>query len=279
MKISYKNLKRYKEIVNILIKYGFTYIVEKLNIEGIAYKIPITTPPMEIQNMSTGEKIRRAIEELGPTYIKIGQILSTRKDLLDQDIIDELSKLRDNVEVYDTDIAKEIFKQELGCDIYDVFINFDENPIAAASIGQVYQASFKSGEEVIIKIQRPNIEETIKSDLEILKTISISLKDLNKDIDIDLFSVVEEFQNQLLRELDYNFEAINAIKFGKMFKDTDEAYIPKIYNEYSTKRVLVMEKIVGIKLNDINAITNLGWDTKKISDIGIRSLFKQIFEY
>lgn len=279
MKISYKNLKRYKEIVNILIKYGFTYIVEKLNIEGIAYKIPITTPPMEIQNMSTGEKIRRAIEELGPTYIKIGQILSTRKDLLDQDIIDELSKLRDNVEVYDTDIAKEIFKQELGCDIYDVFINFDENPIAAASIGQVYQASFKSGEEVIIKIQRPNIEETIKSDLEILKTISISLKDLNKDIDIDLFSVVEEFQNQLLRELDYNFEAINAIKFGKMFKDTDEVYIPKIYNEYSTKRVLVMEKIVGIKLNDINAITNLGWDTKKISDIGIRSLFKQIFEY
>ena len=279
MKISYKNLKRYKEIVNILIKYGFTYIVEKLNIEGIAYKIPITTPPMEIQNMSTGEKIRRAIEELGPTYIKIGQILSTRKDLLDQDIIDELSKLRDNVEVYDTDIAKEIFKQELGCDIYDVFINFDENPIAAASIGQVYQASFKSGEEVIIKIQRPNIEETIKSDLEILKTISISLKDLNKDIDIDLFSVVEEFQNQLLRELDYNFEAINAIKFGKMFKDTDEVYIPKIYNEYSTKRVLVMEKIVGIKLNDINAITNLGCDTKKISDIGIRSLFKQIFEY
>lgn len=279
MKISYKNLRRYKEIVNILIKYGFTYIVEKLNIEGIAYKIPITTPPNEIQEMSTGEKIRRAIEELGPTYIKIGQILSTRKDLLDQDIINELSKLRDNVEVYNTDIAKDIFKRELGFNINDIFIDFDENPIGSASIGQVYEAKLKCGEEVIIKIQRPNIEETIKSDLEILKTIAIALKDLNSDIDIDLLSIVEEFQNQLLRELDYNFEAINAIKFKKMFKDTKEVYIPKIYNEYSSKRVLVMEKIKGVKLNDIETIRNLGWDTKKISDIGIRSLFKQIFEY
>lgn len=279
MKISYKNLKRYKEIVNILIKYGFTYIAEKLNIEGIAYKIPITTPHNEIQDMSTGEKIRRAIEELGPTYIKLGQILSTRKDLLDQDIINELSKLRDNVEVYDIDIAKDIFKKELGFDINDVFIDFDENPIGSASIGQVYEAKLKFGEEVIIKIQRPNIEETIKSDLEILKTIAIALKDLNNDIDIDLISVVEEFQNQLLRELDYNFEAINAIKFRKMFKDTKEVYIPKIYSEYSRKRVLVMEKIKGVKLNDIETIKELRWDTKKISEIGIRSLFKQIFEH
>ena len=262
MKISYKNLKRYKEIVNILIKYGFTYIAEKLNIEGIAYKIPITTPHKEIQEMSTGEKIRRAIEELGPTYIKLGQILSTRKDLLDQDIINELSKLRDNVEVYHTDIAKDIFKKELGIDINNIFVDFDENPIGSASIGQVYEAKLKCGEEVIIKIQRPNIEDTIKSDLEILKTIATALKDLNNDI--DLISIVEEFQNQLLRELDYNFEAINAIKFKKIFEGTKEVYIPKIYNEYSRKRVLVMEKIKGVKLNDIEKI---------------KSLFNQIFEH
>lgn len=277
MKISYKNLKRYKEIVNILIKYGFTYIAEKLNIEGIAYKIPITTPHKEIQEMSTGEKIRRAIEELGPTYIKLGQILSTRKDLLDQDIINELSKLRDNVEVYHTDIAKDIFKKELGIDINNIFVDFDENPIGSASIGQVYEAKLKCGEEVIIKIQRPNIEDTIKSDLEILKTIATALKDLNNDI--DLISIVEEFQNQLLRELDYNFEAINAIKFKKIFEGTKEVYIPKIYNEYSRKRVLVMEKIKGVKLNDIEKIKSLGWDTKKISEIGIKSLFNQIFEH
>ena len=105
MRISYKNLKRYKEIAHVLIKYGFSVIVEKLNIEEVAYKIPITNPSEEIKNMSTATKIRCVIEELGPTYIKFGQLLSTRKDLFDQDIIDELSKLRDSVEPFDTDLS------------------------------------------------------------------------------------------------------------------------------------------------------------------------------
>lgn len=279
MRVSYKNLKRYKEIVHILIKYGFSFIVEKLNIEGVAYRIPITNPSDEIKNMSTGEKIRRAIEELGPTYIKLGQILSTRKDLLDQDIIDELSKLRDSVEPYDTNIAKKIFKHEVGLDIEKVFIDFNDKPLAAASIGQAYEAKLQTGESVIVKIQRPNIEETIKSDLEILKTMAVALKDFNKDIEVDLIQIVEEFQTQLLRELDYNFEAINAIKFRKIFRDSSEVYIPEIYGEYSTKRVLVMEKINGVKLSDIKKIRSNGWNTKNISDIGVRSLFKQIFEH
>ncbi|MGL4913377.1 MAG: ABC1 kinase family protein [Romboutsia sp.] len=280
MKVSYKNLKRYKEIVHILVKYGFSFIVEKLNIEGVAYKIPITNPSESIKNMSTGEKIRRAIEELGPTYVKLGQILSTRKDLVDQDIIDELIKLRDNVEEFDTEIAKSIFKKEVGLDIEKVFDEFNPKPLAAASIGQVYSAKLKkTGEDVIVKIQRPNIEETIKSDLEILRTMAVALKDLNKDIDVDLIQIVEEFQTQLLRELDYNFEAINAIKFKKIFKDSSQVYIPEVYSDYSTKKVLVLEKIVGVKLSDINKIKKMGWDTKEISDIGVKSLFKQIFEH
>ncbi|MEG1312113.1 MAG: AarF/UbiB family protein [Romboutsia sp.] len=279
MKISYKNLKRYREIVHILIKYGFTFVVEKLNIEGVAYKIPITNPPEEIKNMSTGEKLRRAIEELGPTYIKLGQILSTRKDLVEQDIIDELSKLRDNVEQFDTEIAKDIFKKEIGFSVEEVFKTFNSEPIAAASIGQVYEATLETNEEVIIKIQRPNIEETIKSDLEILKGMAIALKDINKEIDVDLVSIVEEFQTQLLRELDYNFEAINAIKFKKIFKNNDEVYIPEIYSQYTTGKILVMEKIIGVKLSDISKINELGWNPKKISEIGIRSLFTQIFEH
>ncbi|MDK2564677.1 AarF/UbiB family protein [Romboutsia sedimentorum] len=279
MRIGYKNLKRYKEIVYVLIKYGFSFVVEKLNMEGVAYKIPITNPPEEIKNMSTGEKIRRAIEELGPTYIKLGQILSTRKDLLDQDIIDELSKLRDNVEEFDTELAKSIFKSEIGLDIDKVFKNFNDKPIGAASIGQVYEASLDSGEEVIIKIQRPNIESIIKSDLEILKSMAIALKDFKKDIDIDLIQIVEEFQTQLMRELDYNFEALNAMKFRKIFAKSDDVYIPEVYEKYTTKRILVMEKIIGVKLSDVNKIKKLGWDTKAISEIGVRSLLKQVFEH
>ncbi len=279
MRISYKNLKRYKEIAHILIKYGFSVIVEKLNIEEIAYKIPITNPSQEIKNMSTATKIRCVIEELGPTYIKLGQILSTRKDLFDEDVIKELSKLRDSVEPFDTDIAKAIFENETGLKISDIFKEFNDTPIGSASIGQVYEAKLKNNEDVIVKIQRPNIEETIKSDVEILKAIALTLKDLNNDIDIDLKQVVEEFNAQLMRELDYKFEAINAIKFKQMFKDSKEVYIPTIYDEYSTERVLVMEKIIGIKLSDISKIEELGWDTNNIAKIGVRSLFKQVFEY
>ena len=279
MRISYKNLKRYKEIAHILIKYGFSFVVEKLNIEDVAYKIPITNPSEEIKNMSTATKLRCVIEELGPTYIKFGQILSTRKDLFDQDIIDELSKLRDSVEPFDTDIAKAIFKNETGLEINDLFKEFNDIPIGSASIGQVYEGKLKNNEDVIVKIQRPNIEETIKSDMEILKTIASALKDLNKDIDIDLVQLVEEFHAQLIRELDYNFEAMNAIKFKKIFENSKEVYIPTIYNEYSTDKVLVMEKIIGVKLSDTSKIKELGWSTKNIAEIGVRSLFKQIFEY
>lgn len=279
MKVSYRHLKRYKEIVQILLKYGFSIVVEKLNIEGVAYKIPITNPPAEIKNMSTGERLRRAFEELGPTYVKLGQILSTRKDLLDQDIINELVKLRDNVEVFDTNIAINILEEELNTNINDIFLEFNDTPIAAASLGQVYEAKLKTGDSVIIKIQRPNIENTIKSDIEILKAIAGAIKDFNKDLNVDIEGIVEDFETQLLRELDYNFEATNALKFQNIFADSNEVYIPKVFMEYTTQKVLVLEKIVGVKLSDINKMKKLGWDTEKISEIGIRSLFKQIFEY
>lgn len=279
MRISYKNLKRYRQIAQVLIKYGFSYVVEKLNIEGVAYKIQITNPPEEIKNMSTGERIRKAFEELGPTYVKLGQILSTRKDLFDQDIIDELTKLRDNVEVFDTTVAKEIFLSEVGLSVDKVFRDFNDKPMAAASIGQVYEATLKSGEDVIVKIQRPNIENTIKSDIEILQSIASVIKDFKKDIDVDLSPIIEEFQTQLIRELDYNFEAINAAKFKRMFEDSENVYIPQVYSEYTTTKVLVMEKIIGVKLSDTEYIKELGWDVERISEIGVQSLFKQIFEH
>ncbi|WP_250674043.1 AarF/UbiB family protein [Paraclostridium ghonii] len=279
MKVSYRHLKRYKEIVRILLKYGFSIIVEKLNIEGVAYKIPITNPPAEIKNMSTGERLRKAFEELGPTYIKLGQILSTRKDLLDQNMVNELVKLRDDVEVFDTEIAMNIFKEELNMPINEIFDEFNETPIAAASLGQVYEAKLISGESVIVKIQRPNVEQLIKSDIEILKTIASGLTDIKKDLNIDAQGLVEDFETQILRELDYNFEAINALKFQNMFSHTSEVYIPKVFMEYTTQKVLVLEKIVGVKLSDVNKMKKLGWDTEKISEIGIRSLFKQVFEY
>ncbi|MGL5330574.1 MAG: ABC1 kinase family protein [Peptostreptococcaceae bacterium] len=279
MKINYKNIKRYREIIHILIKYGFGFAVEKLNMEHVAYKIPITRPSEEFKNMTTGERIRRTFEELGPTYVKLGQILSTRSDIFDQEIIDELGKLRDNVEMFSTDMARQIFTYETNLDIDEVFKEFNNEPIAAASIGQVYEAKLYSGEEVIIKIQRPNIEKKIKADLEILQSGASILNDIAKENETNFENILEEFKIQLLRELDYNFESINAIKFYEIFKDEDDVYIPKIYNEYTTKKVLVMEKIIGVKLSDVDKIKKFGWDTEKISNIGVRALFKQVFEH
>ena len=279
MKINYKNIKRYKEILHILIKYGFGFAVEKLNMDQVAYKIPITRPSEDMIHMSTGQRIRKVFEELGPTYIKLGQILSTRSDIFDQDIIEELSKLRDNVEVFSTDIAKEIFEEETNLKIEDVFKEFNEQPIAAASIGQVYEGKLYSGQEVIVKIQRPNIEETIKADLDILKSGASILDEMVKENETNFENILEEFKVGILRELDYNFEATNAIKFYNIFKNDETVYIPKIYDKYTTKRVLVMEKIIGIKLSDVETIKAFGWDAEKISDIGVRSLFKQVFEY
>ena len=228
MRISYKNLKRYKEIAHVLIKYGFSVIVEKLNIEEVAYKIPITNPSEEIKNMSTATKIRCVIEELGPTYIKFGQLLSTRKDLFDQDIIDELSKLRDSVEPFDTDIAKAIFKNETGLDIDDIFKEFNDIPIGSASIGQVYEGKLKNNEDVIVKIQRPNIEETIKSDIEILRSIALALKDLYKD-KVEFMLYDEKYYEKIISDKELDLKRISKLK---SIKDNDLKYICDSLRKY-----------------------------------------------
>ena len=279
MKISYKHVKRYKEILRILVKYGFTFIVEKLNIENVAYRTPIKPISESIRNMSTGEKLRKALEELGPTFIKIGQILSARTDLLEPDIIEELSKLRYNVEVFDTEIAKQIFTEETGYKIEDIFLSFNEVPIAAASIGQVYECRLKNGDDVVLKIQRPNIENIIKADIEIMRKICESIDLSSLDISINLVKILEEFYMQLMRELDYNFEAMNAIKFKKMFNNSTTVHIPKIYDEFTTKKVLVIEKIIGVRLDDKKKISELNWNMNNISKVGMRAFFKQVLDF
>ena len=276
MRVSYKYLGRYKEMATVLIKYGFGYVVEKLNKDSVASKVNTHSPRGEVKAMTTGQRVRCAFEELGPTYIKIGQILSTRKDLFDDDIISELSKLRDNVVPIDDDIAMNILKEELGCEISDVFKYVSPKPIAAASIGQVYEAVFLDGTDVVIKIQRPEIKNTIKADLSILKRLSESLNSFNNEWHIDVKEMIDEMEIQLLRELDYKFEAINGIKLKKIFENSKDVFIPEIYNEYTTDKLLVMDKVDGICLSDIDNYEISTEDKKRIVDIGVRSFFRQV---
>ena len=276
MRVSYKYLGRYREIATVLIKYGFGFIVDKLNKESVAGNVTTHGPGSSVKKMTTGQRLRFAFEELGPTYIKIGQIISTRKDLFDDDIISELSKLRDDVEQFDDYIAMDLLDKELGVSRKEVFSYISESPIAAASIGQVYSARLKDGTDVVIKIQRPNIESTIKADIEILKRLSSNLEFLKKDWNVDIYDLISEMEMQLVRELDYKFEEVNGTKLRNIFKDSKEVFIPRIYDEYTTKRLLVMEKVNGLCLSDISSHKLSDDKKKKIVDIGVRSFFRQV---
>lgn len=276
MRVSYKYLGRYREIATVLIKYGFGFIVDKLNKESVAGNVTTHGPGSSVKKMTTGQRLRFAFEELGPTYIKIGQIISTRKDLFDDDIISELSKLRDDVEQFDDYIAMDLLGKELGVSRKEVFSYISESPIAAASIGQVYSARLKDGTDVVIKIQRPNIESTIKADIEILKRLSSNLEFLKKEWNVDIYDLISEMEMQLVRELDYKFEEVNGTKLRNIFKDSKEVFIPRIYDEYTTKRLLVMEKVNGLCLSDISSHKLSDDKKKKIVDIGVRSFFRQV---
>ncbi|WP_427339084.1 ABC1 kinase family protein [Caloranaerobacter sp. DY30410] len=273
-----KKLKRYREIAKILTKYGFDMIAEKIDNRSIISKIFIKRTKKYSQKYTRGERIRFTLEELGPTFIKFGQILSTRYDILPKDIVDELSKLQDEITPFDLDTAKNIIKDELGKDLEDIFMEFQEEPLAAASIGQVYRGVLKNGNKVVIKVQRPNINEVIKQDIDILYTLAKMFDDiLKKKMVISARDIVEEFSYFIKKELDYTYEAQNCERFRMYFKNDKRVVIPKIYWEYTTKKVLVMEEIKGIKVSDIDEIDKMGFNKEKLSELGAKVFLEQIF--
>ena len=224
LKMRYENLKRYKKIGEVLVRYGFTFIAEKLVENGYMPKLVLNIKESK-ENLSNGEKLRLACEELGPTFIKLGQIMSTRRDLFSEDIIIELSKLQDDVEPFTFEIAKEIFKQELQVDIDESFKSFNPVPIASASIGQVYGAILKNGKDVVVKIQRPLMDNIIKRDVDILFTLAKILDEhMDKEKPYELYEMVEEFARTITRELDYTLEARNAEKFHTFFQNDKNIY-------------------------------------------------------
>lgn len=252
-------------------------IAERIDNRSIISKMFIRSKKYS-QKYTRGERIRFTLEELGPTFIKFGQILSTRYDILPKDIVDELSKLQDEITPFDLDTAKSIIRDELGKDLEDVFIEFQEEPLAAASIGQVYRGVLKDGNKVVIKVQRPNIDEIIKQDIDILYTLARLFDDiLKKKMVISTRDIVEEFSYFIRKELDYTYEAQNCERFRMYFKNDERVVIPKTYWEYTTKKVLVMEEIKGIKVSDIDEIDKMGFNKEKLSELGAKVFLEQIF--
>ncbi|MGO1368054.1 ABC1 kinase family protein [Senegalia sp. (in: firmicutes)] len=271
-------IHRYREIYNILTKYGFSVVADRLPNRMFFKKVFFRKSSKLSENYTRGERLRMALEELGPTYIKLGQLMSTRYDLLPNDIVEELSKLQDDVGEFGLDKARGLFKEEIGKNIEDCFLEFDENPLAAASIGQVYNAKLFSGEEVVIKIRRPNIKNLIEKDLDILDTIAGIIDDyvVKKNV-VNFKDIVEEFSTTLRRELDYTMEAQNYENFKEALKENKYAFVPKVFWEFTTRKILVTSKIDGIKINNIKELSKNIYNKEKIAYNLAKTYMEQVF--
>lgn len=235
-------------------------------------------PREEIEKHSRPERFRMALEELGPTFIKLGQVLSTRPDLISPEYLNELEKLQDNVPPFPFAEVEEIFLAETGKRPSELFQEFNEQPLAAASIGQVHRARIKDGKEVVIKVQRPNIENTIAVDLEILAHLASLMEQyLEESQGHRPSAVVDEFARSLSLEIDYTVELANIQRFSKQFSNNKSIYVPLVYAELSTVRILTLEYIKGIKTSKIDILRKQGYDLQLIAERGAKLVMEQIF--
>lgn len=273
-----RHLKRYRDVAKVLARHGFGFFVEEIGLlHMLSLPKRLFTDMEEIDPKSVGERIRQVIEELGPTYVKIGQIASTRGDVIPAEILHELEKLQDNVPPFSFEEVSRIIEEELGSPLGKIFSSFDEKPLAAASIGQVHYARLLTGEKVAVKVQRPLIKALIETDLEILMDLAILAEHRIERMErLQLRDVVEEFAKSLRNELDYTIEARNAEKIAKQFKDDPTIYIPSIYWDYSTRAVLTMEFVEGQKLNKFDGLDQKEYNRKALSEHLVKALFHQV---
>lgn len=267
-----RNLHRSREIANVFIKQGFGAFIQKIEL-----KLPLTKKTEEdVENIPTPIRVRLALEELGPTFIKLGQILSMRPELIPSEYIEELKKLQDNVPPFNYEEAAEEIKKELGSPIEDIFDSFEREPIAAASISQVHHAML-NGEDVVVKVQRPRIESDIEADLDILFNLArLISKHIPESNLYDPVGIVGEFAKSIRKELDFMIEARNADRFKRNFTGYAGVYVPPVYWEATSRRVLTLEKIRGEKISD--SIKDLGpQERKELSEKIAKAYMKQIF--
>lgn len=271
-----KRLKRIKEIIAVLNKHG----LGKYLPQAFFKKFGISRPSEETGNPSLEKNIREAFEELGTTFIKLGQMMSLRKDIIPASMAEEFKKLTDNVKPIGFEQIKPIIEGELCAEITDIFSEFDENPIAAASISQVYGATLKeNGEKVVVKVRKPGITETIRDDMALIFTIAHYINKTSYSQNIDFEAIAEEFFQTMNMELDLMLEKSNNEKFVKNFSSPKWNWLkfPKMHGIYCTNKILVMERIFALKLDDVIKPENKeNFDRKVIAGRGAEVLMKMI---
>jgi len=269
-------------ITRVMVRYGLDDLAintPKLRFLKPVYKLaPWKWKQREV--LEPAVSVRRALEDLGPVFVKFGQILSTRRDMLPERYADELAKLQDDVPPFPTDQAIQLIEGNLGQPVNTIFKRFDQEPLAAASIAQVYSASLQDGAEVIVKVVRPEIEKVIQQDINLLFLLAKLLHNLSSTGKrLRPVEVVAEYEKTIFDELDLQREAANANQLRRNFENSPDLYIPKVYWDYCAPNVLVMERIYGLNGGDIAGLKAANANMKVLAERGVDIFFTQVFRH
>jgi ubiquinone biosynthesis protein len=277
-----RSIRRYRGIIRVLFKYGFDHLLEYLNLSHLVARSKrlLRRDTAKIASFTPAERMRMALEELGPTFVKLGQLLSTRPDVIPVSYADEFAKLQDNVPSFSYEEIREQIRNELGGEIEIFFSSFDQESIAAASIAQVHKARLLSGEEVVVKVRRPGILELIETDIDALMGLALIAERHLPGSDIyDPVGLVKEFTRTIRREMDFSREGHTIEKFSADFAGDPTLYFPKVYWEVTAKGVLTLEYIDGIKVSDLERLERAGLDRRLIGRRGADAFIKMVIEH
>jgi ubiquinone biosynthesis protein len=273
------SIRRYAQIIDVLGQYGFGIGLERLFPTRARFRLPTPKKAGKVPETSTVyERIRLTLEDLGPTFVKFGQIMSTRTELLPPEMIEELKKLQDHAKPIPFSEIRATLEEN--CPDFDLwFSNIEETPVASASIGQVHRAYLTDGTPVAIKVQRPGIGEIIETDLSILLSMAQRMEVVFPETRLyNPTGMVDDFSHQIVKELDFTRDGRNADRMARNFRDVPHIRFPKIYWEFSSPRVLVMEFIEGVRIDDPEAVAAMGLDPHEIGVRGFQAYLQMIFE-
>ena len=274
-----RDIKRLNQILVVLFEEGFDFLLTKIKLR---HYIPLTkrlkSKLKKSEDVKPEVRLRRTLERLGPTFIKFGQVLSVRPDLVPKEFAKELEKLQDKVPEFSFNEAKAIIEKEFGKGIEQLFLHFEKKPIASASISQVHKASLKNGEKVAVKVQRADVKHIMETDIEIMLYFAKLLeKQVEKIRRFNPIRIVNEFREWTEKELDFRLEARNAKRFEQNFKKSKTVHIPKVYDELTSEKVLTLEFIDGVELHRIKEIKKRKFDFNKIIKNGFDAIMTQVF--
>ena len=278
-----KNISRIRDVVRVLLKYGFEDIVVNTPLRKLVSqnkRLTWSRQNRSVFEFSRWERVRMVTEELGATFIKLGQLLSNRPDILPLPLIKEFEKLQNEVPPFESSEAKRIIEKETGQPIESLFSYFEDIPLGSASIGQVHRARLKNGQDVVIKVRRPKVKQLVLTDLDLLKEIvKLTENYLVKQGLLNPEEIVRTVEKTLLKELDYTIEARNLLNFRSFYKEEPSFTVPKPFKELSSQKVLTMELVHGCKITNTQQMMDWGLIPQNIAEKGMDIYLKQIFEF